>query len=139
MLIGNAKRSIALCTNSLSIANEIKRSLILKLSRERIWNELKLILSSHSVTTAMFLMDQTGVLPILFPNANLDELKKMSNLEKLLEEIVQDSDKLKNLIFCQKQCYFDILTLRGLKGLPKSERFEINVWNTIQLQLRKNQ
>ena len=80
-------------------AISIKRSLILKLSRERIWNELKLILSSHSVTTAMFLMDQTGVLPILFPKANLDELTKMSNLEKLLEEIVQDSDELKNLIF----------------------------------------
>ena len=65
-----------------------KRHLILELSRERIWNELKLILCSHSIDLVISLMNQTGLLALIFPQARLDLVQKMSKLEKMLEKII---------------------------------------------------
>ena len=65
-----------------------KKNLVLELSPERTWNELKLILSCECISTVIDLMLQTGILSVLFPNAKVDNLKKMSKLEKLLCKIV---------------------------------------------------
>ena len=65
-----------------------KKNLVLELSPERTWNELKLILSCQCISMVIDLMLQTGILSVLFPNAKVDSLKKMSKLEKLLCKIV---------------------------------------------------
>ena len=65
-----------------------KKNLVLELSPERTWNELKLILSCQCINIVIDLMLQTGILSVLFPNAKVDNLKKMSKLEKLLCKIV---------------------------------------------------
>ena len=65
-----------------------KKNLVLELSPERTWNELKLILSCQCISMVIDLMLQTGILSVLFPNAKVDNLNKMSKLEKLLCKIV---------------------------------------------------
>ena len=70
-----------------------KRHLILELSQERIWNELKLILSSHSIKAVISLMNQAGLLTVMFPQARLDLVKKMSELEKMLEKIINKGNE----------------------------------------------
>ena len=65
-----------------------KKNFVLGLSPERIWNELKSILSCKCISIVIDLMLQTGILSVLFPNAKVDNLKKMSKLEKLLCKIV---------------------------------------------------
>ena len=67
-----------------------KKTFVLRLSRERTWSELKLILSFKSISTVIELMQQTGVLSVLFPDARLHNLKKMLKLEKLLWKIVTE-------------------------------------------------
>ena len=89
------------CTNKIPDqvtlnAIKTKKSLILKLSRERIWNELKLILSSHAINSVICLMNDTEVLPIIFPQASLDQIHKMSRLEKLLEKIIHEQKEFKH-------------------------------------------
>ncbi len=81
-------------------AIKTKRSLILKLSKERIWNELKLILSSPSIDTSIFLMNKTGVLSEIFPKASLKEIEEMLRLEKLLKRIILDQNGLGHIGLC---------------------------------------
>ena len=70
-----------------------KKNLVLELSPERTWNELKLILSCQCISMVIDLMLQTGILSVLFPNAKVDNLKKMSKLEKLLCKIVNGKNQ----------------------------------------------
>ena len=77
-----------------------KRHLILELSRERIWNELKLILSSHSINSVISLMNQTGLLAVMFPQARLDLIKKMSKLEKMLEKVINERNECGRVDLC---------------------------------------
>jgi poly(A) polymerase len=47
---------------------------ILKLSAERVWSELKRILQAEEPGQTVVLMQETGVLPLLTPGANVDRL-----------------------------------------------------------------
>ena len=78
-------------------AIEKKRHSILELSRERIWSELKLILSSHSVNIVISLMDKTGVLAVMFPHARLDLVQRMSRLEKILVKVINEGNEFRHL------------------------------------------
>ena len=81
-----------------AIANN--KSLILKLSGQRIWNELKLILASQEVIAPICLMNKTGVLGLLFPKARPNRLMSMINLEKLLMKIINKKSQFKSVTFC---------------------------------------
>lgn len=62
----------------------IKQSkyLLKKLSKDRIWKEFKLILSSDGVCLALRFMKETGVLNILFTNKALKNIENLVELEK---------------------------------------------------------
>ena len=62
----------------------IKQSkyLLKKLSKDRIWKEFKLILSSDGVCLALRFMKETGVLNILFTNISLKNIENLVELEK---------------------------------------------------------
>ena len=75
---------------TLKTINETK-DLVKKLSKERIWREFKMILSSDGASLALRFMNKTGVLKVLFPSFTL---KRAINLIAL-EEIF-----IKNKILC---------------------------------------
>ena len=62
----------------------IKQSkyLLKKLSKDRIWKEFKLILSSDGVCLALRFMKETGVLNILFSSISLKNIGNLVELEK---------------------------------------------------------
>ena len=62
----------------------IKQSkyLLKKLSKDRIWKEFKLILSSDGVCLALRFMRETGVLNILFSSISLKNIGNLVELEK---------------------------------------------------------
>ncbi|MFL2801276.1 MAG: CCA tRNA nucleotidyltransferase [Paracoccaceae bacterium] len=72
---------------NLKTLDTIKQSknLIKKLSKERIWKEFKLILSSDGVCLALKYMEQTGVLNIFFSDISLKKIENFVKLENMLD------------------------------------------------------
>ena len=53
-----------------------------KLSKERIWSELKKILSTSNPARSLYKMSQLGILEIILENKNVHNLKRFNLIEK---------------------------------------------------------
>ena len=75
---------------TLKTINETK-DLVKKLSKERIWREFKMILSSDGAGLALRFMNKTGVLKVLFPSFSLKRTINLIVLEEIfIKKIFKD-------------------------------------------------
>ena len=115
----------------------IKQSkyLLKKLSKDRIWKEFKLILSSDGVCLALRFMKETGVLNILFTNKALKNIENLVELEKkIISEFLGkhyfNTFELKNpilrlsILLDSKEQY-----LERVLSLKKNEIKKLNFYN----------
>jgi poly(A) polymerase len=87
---------------TLKTINETK-DLVKKLSKERIWREFKMILSSDGASLALRFMNKTGVLKVLFPSFTLKRAINLIALEeifirKIFKEVSCNNFEFKNPI-----------------------------------------
>ncbi len=115
------------------------KNLIKKLSKERIWKEFKLILSSDGVCLALRYMEQTGILSIFFSGISLKKIENLVKLENIFFlKLIKTNDfktfELKDPII--RLCILlknKEKSLQGIFHLKKNENKMFNFYSKFEL------